>query len=637
MRLSEPVISDEERKLQQRVAQLEAEVQRFRSAALSAEHRAERAKATLSFQLGHALVTAGKSLEGFQELPATLWGLRRQAKAGLFGGKARASTELGAHGVSAERLQLEVETLFWERGPETAHRHLVTFRGRSAPGPLAGVYTRLAKLCLNTDSELALRIAQEATEIDPRSFRVKWFALLTFEAGHITDAARLLAELPRNEPMSSSERAKVARIRSAHRLLREGFNVPKRREKAQWRGPMLYITASALPYHVTGYTSRSHSLLRALRETGVDLVCLSRPGYPGDRTDSLQARKQDRVDIEGIQYETLPGADRRKVAADVYFRESAAAIAKRARQLSARAIHAASNYENALPALLAARELGLPFVYEVRGLWEYTAASKNPAWEATDGFALDRALETLVAREADAVLTLTAALKDELILRGVPAEKISLAPNAIDPARFVPQPRDAALAQDLGLKSDAYVVGYLGSVVGYEGLDDLARAFSVLRQRVPKAQLLIVGNGDALPPLELLAGQLTLGESVTFTGRVAPADVQRYYSLFDVIVLPRKPYKVCQLVSPLKPLEAMAMAIPTVVSDVAALKEMVEDNVTGRVFPAGQIDALAAVLEELANSEAMRKRLGETASARVKQQNTWSAVAKHIEQVHRGL
>ncbi len=338
--------------------------------------------------------------------------------------------------------------------------------------------------------------------------------------------------------------------------------------------------------------------------------------------------------IDGVHYETLPGPHRRKLAPDDYFAEAGRLLAERARFLGARAIHAASNYENAIPALLAARQLGLPFTYEVRGLWEYTTASRAPGWEETEGFALDRKLETLVATEADAVVTLNNALRDELVARGVSREQISLAPNAIDPEQFVPGSKDQDLAKQLGLSEGDFVVGYLGSIVGYEGLDDLITAFARLSQELPNARLLIVGGGSSLDLLKQQAADAGIAERAIFTDRVAPDQVQRYYTLFDVVALPRKPYRVCELVSPLKPLEVMAMEIPIVVSSVTALQEMVEDGVTGLVFPAAQPEALADQLKKLAGSSQLRQTLGKAARQHVIEHSTWQNVAKEIARVH---
>jgi glycosyltransferase involved in cell wall biosynthesis len=293
-------------------------------------------------------------------------------------------------------------------------------------------------------------------------------------------------------------------------------------------------------------------------------------------------------------------------------------------------IHAASNHEAAIPALIAARRLGIPFAYEVRGLWEYTAASRIPDWEQTERFALDRRLETLAASQADQVFTLTRALADELAARGVDAGRIGLAPNGVDPAAFPEVARDPSLAESVGIAQSPFTVGYVGSVVAYEGLDDLVAAFAQVANEVKGARLLVVGDGDALPGLRAQARALGLEAVVAFLGKVPPAEVPRYFALLDAVALPRKPVKVCELVSPLKPLEAMAVGVPLVVSDVGALREMVRPNETALVHHAGDVSSLAESLLRLATDRQLAARLAEAARRDALANRTWDRVVAGI-------
>ena len=243
---------------------------------------------------------------------------------------------------------------------------------------------------------------------------------------------------------------------------------------------------------------------------------------------------------------------------------------------------------------------------------------------------MDRQLESIAATGADHVFTLTQALADELHARGVNRAKIELAPNAIDPEAFSPVERDISLSESLGIGQAPFVMGYIGSVVAYEGLDDLVTAFDRVVKQVPGAKLVFVGDGDAMPSLRTQVKTLGLEAGVVFAGKVKPEQVRRYFSLLDVVVLPRKPFKVCQLVSPLKPLEAMAMAIPLVVSDVAALKEMVRENETALVHKAGDPASLAACLVRLANDRSLGDRLSYAARQEVLATRTWAKVAAQI-------
>jgi glycosyltransferase involved in cell wall biosynthesis len=300
-------------------------------------------------------------------------------------------------------------------------------------------------------------------------------------------------------------------------------------------------------------------------------------------------------------------------------------------------LHAASNHLNGLAANAAAAALGLKSIYEARGLWELTLLSSRPDAVDSELFQMMERLETQAALDASLFFAITGALRDEFIGRGVPAERIVVVPNGVDPERFAPQPRDAELKAELGLAGKT-VIGYVGSMVAYEGLDDLLRAIAMLKARVeiPFAALL-VGDGQQLEALKALAAQLGLMDIVVFTGRVQHDLVERYYSLIDIAPLPRKPLRVCEIVSPLKPFEAMAMEKALVVSSVAALAEIVEDDITGLIHRKGEVEHLAHVLERLLCQPELRLRLARAAGAWVRRERDWRAIARIVDNAYAEL
>jgi glycosyltransferase involved in cell wall biosynthesis len=225
---------------------------------------------------------------------------------------------------------------------------------------------------------------------------------------------------------------------------------------------------------------------------------------------------------------------------------------------------------------------------------------------------------------------LTTALADELVQRGVQRDRISLAPNGIDPQAFRPIERDSAAAAEMGLTDDAFVVGYIGSVVAYEGLDDLLGALRVLAHQYPNLRVIIVGDGDIRMPLEQKSKEYGVADRVIFTGKVPPDAVSRYFSLFDAIALPRKPYQVCRLVSPLKPLEAMAMNVPMIVSDVEALAEMLEHGISALVHKAGDPESLATAIEALIIKPELGPQLAFKAREQMLPTRTWSNIAAKL-------
>jgi glycosyltransferase involved in cell wall biosynthesis len=369
-----------------------------------------------------------------------------------------------------------------------------------------------------------------------------------------------------------------------------------------------------------------------MQAAGIDLICITRPGFPLDiKRDLSAAPPSDTVD--GVQYLRLPeprwtGPGRSRT----YVRDAADAIEVQIRLHRPQAIMAASNYIAALPALIAARRCGIPMAYEVRGFWEITNASREPGVEKSMAHQLKIRIDAKLAAMADQVFTLSNTMKDELVRRHVPANKITLLPNCCDPDIFKPRPRDAHLAKRLGIPADVPVIGYIGSFVDYEGLDDLTRACGQLKKQGLQFRLLLVGasGGPIYERIQSIAAQQGLGDWLILPGRVPHHEVESWYSLIDIAPFPRKPVQVTELVTPLKPLEAMAMEKAVVVSSVAAMAEMVEDGVTGLVFAKGSTSALADTLTHLIKAESKRDQFGKKARAFVIAQCQWALMGKKL-------
>jgi glycosyltransferase involved in cell wall biosynthesis len=229
------------------------------------------------------------------------------------------------------------------------------------------------------------------------------------------------------------------------------------------------------------------------------------------------------------------------------------------------------------------------------------------------------------------VFAITAGIAEELVRRGIDPGKISLLPNGVEAEAFSPMEKDAALRSRYGLEPSDFVLVYCGSLTLYEGLDDLIEAVVLLCEGGIAARLLIVGDGPARLELESLAERRRLADAVSFVGSVDPADVRPYWSLADAVALPRKPLKVCEIVSPLKPFEAMAMGKPVVLSDLPVLAEIVKDGETGRLCEPASPQHLASILEELARDPALRARLGAAGREWVLAHRTWGANVSGVE------
>jgi glycosyltransferase involved in cell wall biosynthesis len=299
-------------------------------------------------------------------------------------------------------------------------------------------------------------------------------------------------------------------------------------------------------------------------------------------------------------------------------------------------IHAASFYVNGLAAARAARRLGLPYIYEMRGLEDLMRVSRDPSYTRSERHQFLVSVENAACRDADVVFVITDALGREMIDRGIAPERIVVLPNGVDVQRFRPRRRDGDLAARLGVKQKM-VIGYAGGLVDYEGLDLLLEAAAVLKKSRKDFHLLIVGDGPYEQALKDMAVRLRIEDVVTFTGRVPHSEIDNYISLFDITPFPRRPLPVCELISPIKPFEAMAMGKAVVASSVAALTEIVDDGRTGAVFEKGSTDDLARVLGVLLDEPTRREELGHAAREWVVAERDWSKIGTIVDATYRAL
>jgi PEP-CTERM/exosortase A-associated glycosyltransferase len=264
-------------------------------------------------------------------------------------------------------------------------------------------------------------------------------------------------------------------------------------------------------------------------------------------------------------------------------------------------------------------------VYEVRAFWEDAAVDQGTSREGDARYRATRGLETYALKRAAHVTTICEGLKQDIVARGVPEPGITVIPNAVDIDAFAfGLPRDPALADKLAL-SNAVVIGFVGSFYAYEGLDVLLRAVPDVLQRYPQARLLLVGGGPAEKTLRALAHELGIADRVVFTGRVPHDEVGRYYGLIDVLAYPRRSMRLTELVTPLKPLEAMAQGIVLLASDVGGHRELIRDGETGVLFRAGDAQALSASLLRLLERRADWPRLREQGRRFVERERSWAA------------
>lgn len=489
---------------------------------------------------------------------------------------------------------------------------------------------RLVRAVVLRDVARLLRVAEPRTSalaallshaLAPNAAQAKLAAFRAFDAGELAAPALLLArECPHPAgAFTLSERRRAQEIRGLAALAPAPATDLRPRPFVRRAGRILYVAASARPWHVTGYTMRTAAVLRAMREAGADVVVATRPGYPGDRRDRLDApiapvTWQDGFEIHHLRdpADQLPPALRTAVAAE--------AIEGLVRRLGVRAIHAASDHVNALPALLAARRADLPFTYELRGLWELSRASRIDGFEGSERYRLGLELEGEVARAADRVLVISEPLAAHLRdVHGVDAERVSLLPNCVFDNEI------AALPHETG--NAVPVIGYLGSLVSYEGLEMLVDAAATLRDRGLAFRVRIVGDGESRAGLTARVAALGLADRVDLPGRVPPEIAPTELAGFDLVALPRLPHRVCEMVPPLKLVEAMAAGCPVVVPDLPVFLSEIGAAGAAHVFTSGDAGSLADTLEAALTDPDLRRRAAVAALERVRAARTWSRFA----------
>ena len=398
---------------------------------------------------------------------------------------------------------------------------------------------------------------------------------------------------------------------------------------------VLHILDHSAPLQ-SGYVSRTLGILRAQRALGLDPVCLTTPRHNVDAGEP----KSDVEEVMDFRFHRTATPKKKRVPGPMFITEMFSTAARLAEVIKIEKpdiLHAHSPSLNAFPALNAAKKFNLPSVYEIRAFWEDAAVDLGTTSEGSMRYRVTRSMETQVCRRVSHVFTICEGLRQDLLKRGTPSTKLSLAPNAIEPERFSPVAEpDAKLRAEIGL-SDGPVIGFVGSFYHYEGLHSLIEAFPTIRETIPGAQLLFVGGGMEDESLRTAAAPF--GDAIKFTGRVPPEKVPSHYSVIDVLVYPRLKMRLTDLVTPLKPLEAMAMKQRFVASDVGGHKELVKHGETGRLFTAGDIGALSStVIEALQKANTPEDQgILERGLAFVKEERSWSAVAQRYAPVYERL
>jgi PEP-CTERM/exosortase A-associated glycosyltransferase len=393
---------------------------------------------------------------------------------------------------------------------------------------------------------------------------------------------------------------------------------------------VLHILDHSLPLH-SGYTFRTRAIMKAQLAHGLEVR-----GITGLRHAAGGSALEE---VDGLTFHRTPGS----AGGPAGWREwreinaHAQAIVALARDWRPDVLHAHSPALSGMAGLKAARAVGLPLLYEIRAFWEDAAVGNGTGRARSVRYRLTRELENRVVASADAVMTICDGLRDDLIARGFSADRIGVMPNGVDLRLFGdPPPRDKALARELEL-GDGPVIGFIGSFYDYEGLNDLIAGMPALVAEHPSARLLLVGGGPMEAALKAQGEASAAAFAIRFVGRVAHEQVERYYSLCDVMAYPRKRSRLTDLVTPLKPLEAMAQGRIVAASDVGGHRELIADGVTGTLFPPDDPAACAAALAGLLSRTATWPAMRDAARAHVSQRHDWGRNVRRYQDVYHAL
>jgi len=416
------------------------------------------------------------------------------------------------------------------------------------------------------------------------------------------------------------------RINSMIDIKKNGLVIEKEKKNSIKNISVLFAVHNSFPYDKAGYAVRTQMIANNLKEKGIDILVTTRAGYPWDLLKHRGLDKKDSNIIDNVKYLQIPDNNRqfKKDSDFKYVKVYTEGLVNHVKENNITILHGHSNYLNGLATVYASNQLNIPSIYEIRGLWHLTRLTLDPNYRDTGMFAYEEEMEKGVAKGADAVVTISNALKELIVSWGIDEKKIHVIPNAVDTTLFKEKSPNIDLTNRYGLEGKI-VIGYIGSITGYEGLKELILAVDELILEKIDIALIVVGEGRERKKLQ----KLVKSKDIIFTGRVPFDEVSDYYSIFDICPFPRNNYEVCRYVPPLKILEAMAMKKAVIVSDVAPLLEIIEDNKNGIVCKADSVESLKDSILNLYYSYEKRKYLEENGYRWVLKNRTWDRVSQY--------
>jgi PEP-CTERM/exosortase A-associated glycosyltransferase len=384
---------------------------------------------------------------------------------------------------------------------------------------------------------------------------------------------------------------------------------------------VLHVLDISIPM-LAGYTSRSRYIVDNQKALGIEPVVVTSVRHENEKGASME-------ELDGIHYHRTPphAAVSKPVVKEAleihHLRKRIVEVAEREKP---DLIHGHSSILCGIPAFLAARQIGVPCVYEIRAFWEDAAVDHGTNVEGSPKYVAIQKAETMLARRADALIGICRGIEEELVRRGIDRRSVFVIPNGVESDRFAPMPRDEALARRLGLAGKT-VVAYIGTFARFEGVTLLVKALiELIKSGRNDLRGLIVGEGATYEECRKLAEDAGLADRILHPGRVPHSEVKAMYSIVDILAYPRHSKRITELVTPLKPLEAMSMEKAVIGSSVGGLTELITDGETGLIHRADDTADLAAKIRALADDPALRSRLGKNGRAYVQKTRQWRRI-----------
>lgn len=391
---------------------------------------------------------------------------------------------------------------------------------------------------------------------------------------------------------------------------------------------VLHVLDISVPM-LAGYTSRSRYIVNTQKELGLDPVVITSVRFDNTKNATME-------EIDGIRYHRTPRpgfnflterlGDRPVMKEAMEINHLRSHILEVAREEQPDLIHAHSSILCGIPGYLASRQLGIPCVYEIRAFWEDAAVDAGTNKEGSPKYVAIQYAETELAKQADAVIGICHGIEKELIARGVPRDDVFVVPNGVETDKFSPMARDEAIAAKYGLTGKT-VVGYIGTFAAFEGVRYLEQALiELIQSGRDDLRGLIVGEGPTYDACKEMAAKAGLSDKIIHPGKVPHSEVRSLYSIVDILAYPRDSQRITELVTPLKPLEAMAMEKAVIGSSVGGLTELIDDGRTGLIHQAENAQDLAAKIVRLAADPELRARLGKNGREHVVRTRQWRRI-----------